>query len=132
MRLKIGLDEVIMGYRSISLLDKFTKFSEVFEPKVVARMNDYEFKLARAKGDFVWHSHSDTDEVFLIIEGELTIEFRDGSVRLRAGEMFVVPRGKEHKPFAEHECKLMLIEPAGTVNTGDAGGELTAPNDAWV
>jgi len=121
-----------MDYRPISLSDKFAKFSEVFQPKVVARMNDYEFKIARAKGDFVWHSHADTDEVFLIIDGELTIEFRDGRVHLQAGEMFVVPRGKEHKPFAEQECKLMLIEPAGTVNTGDAGGELTAPNDAWV
>ena len=121
-----------MQYQAISIDEKFKKFSEVFQPKVIAQMNDYQFKLARVKGDFVWHSHADTDEVFLIIEGELTIEFRDGSVRLRAGEMFVVPRGKEHKPFAAHECKLMLIEPTGTVNTGDAGGELTAPNDAWV
>ena len=121
-----------MQYEPISLPDKFAKFSEVFQPKVIARMNDYEFKLARAKGDFVWHSHADTDEVFLIIEGELTIDFRDGSVKLRAGEIFVVPRGKEHKPFAERECKLMLIEPAGTVNTGNAGGKLTAPNDAWI
>ena len=121
-----------MPYVPISLSDKFAKFSEVFQPKVIARMNDYEFKLARAKGDFVWHSHADTDEVFLIIEGELTIDFRDGSVKLRAGEIFVVPRGKEHKPFAERECKLMLIEPAGTTNTGDAGGKLTAPNDVWI
>jgi len=121
-----------MQYEPISLPEKFAKFSEVFQPKVIARMNDYEFKLARAKGDFVWHSHADTDEVFLIIEGELTIDFRDGSVKLRAGEIFVVPRGKEHKPFAERECKLMLIEPAGTVNTGETGGKLTAPNDAWI
>lgn len=121
-----------MSYEPISLPEKFAKFSDIFQPKVIARMNDYEFKLARAKGDFVWHSHADTDEVFLVVEGELRIDFRDGSVKLGAGEMFVVPRGKEHKPFAERECKLMLIEPAGTVNTGDAGGKLTAPNDAWV
>jgi mannose-6-phosphate isomerase-like protein (cupin superfamily) len=121
-----------MNYQPISIRDKFAKFSEIFQPKVIARMNDYEFKLGRAKGDFVWHSHPETDEVFLIIEGELTIEFRDGSVKLKPGELFVVPRGKEHKPFAQNECKLMLIEPAGTVNTGDAGGNLTAPNDVWI
>jgi mannose-6-phosphate isomerase-like protein (cupin superfamily) len=121
-----------MNYQPISIPDKFTKFSDIFQPKVIARMNDYEFKLARTKGQFVWHSHQETDEVFLIIDGELTIEFRDGSVKLRAGEMFVVPRGKEHKPFAEKECKVMLIEPAGTMNTGDAGGNLTAPNDVWI
>lgn len=95
-------------------------------------MNDYEFKLARVKGDFVWHSHAETDEVFLVIEGEMSIEFRDGSVTLHSSEMFVVPRGKEHKPFAARECKIMLIEPAGTVNTGEAGGDLTAANDVWI
>ena len=121
-----------MNYEPISIRDKFSKFTEIFQPKVIAQMNDYEFKLARTKGHFVWHSHPETDEVFLIIDGELTIEFRDGSVKLKAGEMFVVPRGKEHKPFAENECKVMLIEPAGTVNTGDAGGNLTAPNDVWI
>ena len=121
-----------MNYEPISIRDKFSKFSEIFQPKVIAQMNDYEFKLARTKGNFIWHSHPETDEVFLIIDGELTIEFRDGSVKLRAGEMFVVPRGKEHKPFAENECKVMLIEPAGTVNTGDSGGNLTAPNDVWI
>ena len=121
-----------MNYEPISIRDKFSKFSEIFQPKVIAQMNDYEFKLARTKGNFIWHSHPETDEVFLIIDGELTIEFRDGSVKLRAGEMFVVPRGKEHKPFAENECKVMLIEPTGTVNTGDSGGNLTAPNDVWI
>jgi len=84
------------------------------------------------KGDFVWHSHAETGETFLVIDGELIIEFRDGSVKLEPGEMFIVPRGVEHKPFAETECKIMLIEPVGTVNTGDAGGNRTAPNDAWI
>ncbi len=121
-----------MKYQPVSLAEKFKKFSEVFQPKVIARMNDYEFKLARLKGDFVWHSHAETDETFLVIDGEMVIEFRDGSVTLRSGDIFVVPRGKEHKPFAANECKIMLIEPAGTVNTGGAGGELTAPNDAWI
>ena len=121
-----------MHYAPISLADKFKKFHERFQPKVIARMNEYEFKLARVEGDFVWHSHEDTYETFLIIDGELTIDFRDGEVNLKAGEMFVVPRGVEHKPRASRECKIMLIEPAGTVNTGDAGGERTAPNDVWI
>src|SRR6202007_3097975 len=99
-----------MKYEPISIQQKFTKFSEIFQPKVIARMNDYELKLGRAKGDFVWHSHAETDEVFLIMEGELRIDFRDGSVSLKAGDLFVVPKGKEHKPFAASECKLMLIE----------------------
>jgi mannose-6-phosphate isomerase-like protein (cupin superfamily) len=121
-----------MQYQPVTIAEKFKKFSEVFQPKVIAKMNDYEFKLARVKGDFVWHSHEETDETFLVIDGEMVIEFRDGSVTLRSGDMFVVPRGKEHKPFAASECKIMLIEPVGTVNTGGAGGELTAPNDAWI
>jgi mannose-6-phosphate isomerase-like protein (cupin superfamily) len=122
-----------MAYQAISLADKFAKFSEHFQPKVIAQMNDYQFKLVRAQGDFVWHSHEDTDETFFIIEGELLIEFRDGQVRLQAGDMFVIPRGKEHKPYAASECKLMLVEPVGVVNTGDAGdGTLTAPNDVWI
>lgn len=122
-----------MRYQAISLAEKFAMFSEQFRPKIVAQMNDYHFKLVRATGDFVWHSHSDTDETFLVIEGELTIEFRDGSVHLGPGEMFVVPRGQEHKPYAASECKLMLIEPAGIVNTGDAPeGTLTAPNGVWI
>src|SRR5687768_12221864 len=100
-----------MSYQPISLADKFAKFSERFQPKVIAQMNDYQFKLVRAEGDFVWHSHDETDETFLVIEGELLIEFRDGAVLLKAGDLFVVPKGKEHKPLARSECKLMLIEP---------------------
>ena len=121
-----------MDYTSISLQKKFDRFTEQWQPKVIARMNDYEFKLARVEGEFVWHSHADTDETFLVIDGDLTIEFRDGEVRLQSGEMFIVPRGVEHKPRASRECKIMLIEPVGTVNTGEAGGTRTAPNDAWV
>lgn len=121
-----------MTYQAISLDEKFTLFSEHFRPKVIAQMNDYQFKLVRVEGDFVWHSHEETDETFLIIEGQLVIEFRDGSVTLNAGEMFVVPAGKEHKPFAASECRLMLIEPAGTVNTGQVEGALTAPGDVWI
>lgn len=121
-----------MPYEAISIDAKFAKFSERFRPKVIAQMNDVQFKLVRVEGDFVWHSHEHTDETFIILAGQLVIEFRDGQVVLNEGEMFVVPRGKEHKPFAASECRLMLIEPAGTVNTGDAEGALTAPNDVWI
>jgi len=95
-------------------------------------LNDYHFKLVKFQGDFVWHSHADTDEAFVVLDGEMSIEFRDGKVDLRAGEMFVVPKGVEHKPFAEAECKAMLVEPAGTINTGDAGGDLTAEDNVWI
>lgn len=102
------------------------------EPKVIAAMNDYQFKLVKVEGDFVWHDHPDTDEVFIVLEGELIIEFRDGQVTLSQGELFVVPKGVEHKPYAATECHVMLIEPQGVVNTGDAGGDLTADNDVWI
>jgi mannose-6-phosphate isomerase-like protein (cupin superfamily) len=121
-----------VNYTPISIEGKFDKFRERWKPKVIARMNDYEFKLARLEGEFVWHSHADTDETFIVIDGELTIDFRDGAVHLKQGEMFIVPKGVEHKPRASRECRIMLIEPAGTVNTGDAAGGMTAPNDVWI
>lgn len=119
-------------YEPINLADKFARFSEHWSPRVVAEMNDYQFKLVRMQGEFVWHSHADTDEVFLVVDGDMAIEFRDGRVELRAGEMYVVPRGVEHKPVARDECRIMLIEPRGIVNTGAAGGPLTAQNDVWI
>ena len=119
-------------YLPINLADKFSKFSEQWSPRVVAEMNDYQFKLSRLQGEFIWHSHPETDEVFLVVDGSLAIEFRDGRVELKAGEMFVVPRGVEHKPIAVSECQLMIVEPRGVLNTGDAGGERTAKNDVWV
>src|SRR6476646_11600315 len=112
-----------MDYRAINLKDKLSGFSEHFAPKIIAQMNDYHLKLVKALGEFTWHSHPETDEVFLILAGTLKIEFRDGAVDLKAGEMFVIPKGVEHKPVAASECHLMLIEPAGTINTGDAGGD---------
>ena len=121
-----------MKYSSININDKLSKFSEHWSPKIIAQLNDYHLKIVKIRGDFVWHSHSDTDEVFIVIEGNMRIDFRDGSVEINEGEMFVVPKGTEHKPFAEEECKLMLIEPAGTINTGDSGGELTAKNNVWI
>lgn len=121
-----------MKNSAINLQDKFARFSEHWSPRVVAEMNDYQFKLAKLYGEFIWHVHSETDEVFLVIEGNLTIELRDGSVALGPGEMYVVPKGVEHRPIAEHECKVMLVEPRGVVNTGESGGTYTAPNDVWV
>lgn len=123
---------LMRDYLPINLADKFRKFSEQWSPRVVAEMNDYQFKLSRLQGEFIWHSHPETDEVFLIVDGSMAIEFRDGRVELKAGEMFVVPRGVEHKPVAVSECLLMIIEPRGVLNTGDAGGERTAKNDVWV
>jgi len=121
-----------MNYRPINIGEKFGKFSERWSPKVIAEMNDYQFKLVKLQGEFVWHRHQETDEVFLVVDGSMSIEFRDGRVDLVAGEMFVVPKGVEHKPFAANECRVMLIEPSGVANTGDAGGAYTAPDDAWV
>lgn len=123
-----------MDYQNhaININDKLSKFNEYWSPKVISEMNDYQFKLVKLLGDFVWHSHNDTDEVFFVIEGEMKIEFRDGEVTLSKGEMYVVPKGVEHKPFAEKECQVMLVEPKGVVNTGDHQGELTAENDVWI
>ena len=121
-----------MSYAAINLAEKLGRFAEHWSPRIVARMNDYHFKLVKIQGEFVWHAHADTDEVFIVLEGEMTIGFRDGEVRLRAGEMFVVPKGVEHRPVAERECRMMLVEPAGTINTGDVKDAHTAPDDAWV
>jgi mannose-6-phosphate isomerase-like protein (cupin superfamily) len=95
-------------------------------------MNNYQFKLVKFQGEFVWHDHKHTDEVFIVLSGKMDIEFRDGTVRVGAGEMFVVPKGAEHRTRATSECHALLIEPRGVVNTGDAGGELTAANDVWI
>ena len=116
----------------INLKDKLSKFSDHWSPKVIAEMNDYQFKLVKIKGDFVWHNHEDTDEVFIVIEGKMKIEFVDRVVELDEGEMYVVPKGVEHKPFAENECKVLLVEPRGVVNTGNTEGNLTASNDVWI
>lgn len=115
--------------RAVNLDERFTRFNDQWTPKVIARLNDYEVKLVRIEGEFVWHTHDDTDELFLVLDGELTIQLRDGDVSLGPGELFVVPRGVEHCPRADHEVRALLLEPRGITNTGDAGGELTAPYD---
>ena len=121
-----------MNYQSVNFQDKLTKFSEQWSPKIVAQMNDYHFKVVKVQGEFVWHDHPTTDEVFIVLKGQLEIQFRDGKVMLNEGEMFVVPKGVEHKPVAESECHMLLIEPAGTVNTGEVVSEKTAPNYVWI
>lgn len=110
----------------IDLAEKFASIDGVFAPKIIGTINDYKLQLVKVQGEFVWHSHPDTDDFFLVVAGELTIQLRDREVRLTAGQLFVVPRGVEHCPRAEHEAHVLLIEPVGTVNTGDAGGALTA------
>jgi len=119
-------------HEAINFAAKFATFSELWQPKVIAELNDYQFKIVRVEGDFVWHDHPETDETFIVLEGSLRLDFRDGSVTLGPGEMFVVPKGVEHKPYAEKEVRMMLIEPRGTLNTGEEGGERTAVNDLWI
>ena len=119
-------NEVVNFSRKLDLL------SEQWAPRVVAELNDYQFKVVRIEGDFIWHDHPETDEAFIVIDGTLRIDLRDRSVVLGPGEMFVVPKGTEHKPFAAKEVRMLLIEPRGTLNTGHAGGERTAENDVWI
>ena len=121
-----------MNNQPINLRNKLSKFSEHWSPKIIAQMNGYHFKLAKVHGEFVWHDHPETDEVFFVLKGRLVIHFRDSKVTLGEGEMYVVPKGMEHKPVAEQECHIMLIEPAGTVNTGDVVSDKTAPHDVWI
>ena len=118
--------------KAINFRDKLGQFTDHWAPKVIAEMNDYQFKLVKIQGEFVWHQHADTDEVFIVLDGRMTIELRDGRVELGPGEMYVVPKGVEHKPFAVDECRILLVEPRGVVNTGDVGGARTAPGDVWI
>ena len=115
--------------RVVDLRDKLSLLSEHWSPRVVATLNDYEVKVVKVKGEFVWHSHADTDELFLVVDGTLTIRLRDGDVTLGPGQLFVVPRGVEHCPATAQEASVVLIEPAGVVNTGTAGGDRTAAHD---
>ena len=115
----------------INLKEKLSKFSDHWAPRIIAEMNDYQFKLVKIQGEFVWHDHTDTDEVFIVIEGKMEIEFKSETVELNEGEMYVVPKGVQHKPRSDSECKIMLVEPRGVVNTGNIESELTA-SDAWI
>lgn len=116
----------------VDLKEKFGQFFDHWSPKVVAQMNDVQFKLVKLQGEFVWHKHDDTDETFLVLEGRLIIETMEGDLTLEKGQMVVIPKGLEHRPVAAEECQLMLIEPVGVVNTGDADTHRTAPNNVWI
>ena len=116
----------------VNLAEKFALFSEHWTPKIIAELNDYQIKIVKVKGDFVWHDHSNTDEFFFVIEGTLFIEFENKTMELNTGELYVVPRGVQHRPYALEECKVMLSEPRGVVNTGEAESNLTASNDVWI
>lgn len=116
----------------VNLDDKYAKFSDHWSPKIIARFNDLHIKAVKIKGEFVWHAHEDTDEMFLVNKGSMTICFRDRNVQLNAGDLLVVPKGTEHKPVATEECEILIIEPLGTVNTGDAGGDLTVREEPWI
>ncbi len=116
----------------VNFAHKLSQFSEHWSPRVVAEMNDYQFKLVKLQGEFVWHQHEDTDEVFMVVKGEMEVGFRDRTVTICEGEMLVVPRGVEHITRAATECHALIIEPRGVVNTGDSGGALTARNDVWA
>ncbi len=116
----------------VNLAAKLALFTDHWSPKIVATLNDYELKLVKLQGEFTWHDHTNTDEVFLVLAGSMEIEMRDRKVTLREGELFVVPKGVEHRPVAAGECHVLLIEPAGVVNTGETGGELTAAGDRWI
>ena len=118
--------------KKINLKSKFQKFTDQWSPKVIEEMNDYQFKLVKIENDFTWHKHEDTDETFLVIEGKMGIEFEDQTVELSEGEMIVIPKGKKHKPYADKEAKIMIIEPKGITNTGDVTNDFTAENDQWV
>ena len=118
--------------KAVNLSEKFNKFSDFWAPRVIAEMNDYQFKLVKVEGEFFWHTHDDTDETFIVLDGELIIEFRDKTITLKKGEMIVVPKGAEHKPSAQQECQIMIIEPKGVINTGDTIGHLTTENDVWI
>ena len=121
-----------MTSKKINFKQKFSKFTKKWSPRVIAEMNDYQFKIARIQGEFVWHDHKDTDETFIVLEGEMLIKFRNSEVQLSEGEMFIVPRGVEHKPCAKNECKILVIEPRGVINTGEAGGKFTMTEDIWI
>ena len=118
--------------QKINFKEKFAAFTDHWSPKVITEMNDYQFKLVKVQGEFVWHHHDDTDEAFIVIEGSMKIEFKDDTIELNAGEMFVVPKGVEHRPVAENECKIMIVEPRGVTNTGSAEDAQAASNDVWV
>ena len=121
-----------MNIPVVNFAEKFAKIPELHSYKLIAQMNDYLFKLVRMLREFIWHSHPETDEVFMVLDGKLKIELRDETLTLNSGEMTVIPKNMEHKPSCTEECHILLIEPAGTKNTGNAGGALTDNTLEWI
>lgn len=121
-----------MKQKAINLKEKLGLFEDQWAPRVIAEVNDYQFKLVKIEGEFDWHKHDDTDEAFLCLDGEVDIHLRDGCVTLTPGELYVVPKGVEHKPTATSKCSFLLIEPRGVVNTGDGPDDRRAENDVWI
>lgn len=118
--------------KSINLIDKYSKIEDHWLPKIIAQMNGNDIRIAKIQGEFLWHSHSDTDELFFVHKGQMTMHYKDKSVDITAGEIHIVPKGVEHKPEALGECEILMIEATGTLNTGGEGGDRTAPTDEWI
>ena len=121
-----------MSFKVINFKNKFSKFNDLWSPKVISELNNYQFKLVKINNDFIWHKHDDTDEAFIVIEGRMFIDLRNETVEINEGEMIVIPKGTEHKPFSKKETKVMIIEPKGVTNTGNKRDKLTAPNNTWI
>tara|TARA_A100001011_G_scaffold350311_1_gene389519 strand:+ start:449 stop:811 length:363 start_codon:yes stop_codon:yes gene_type:complete len=118
--------------KKINFNEKYSKFSDYWAPKVITEMNNYQFKLAKIRGDFVWHSHEETDETFIVIKGMMEIHLRTEIIKLNSGELYVVKKGIEHKPFAEKECHIMIVEPKNISNTGNIKNKMTSKNNIWI
>lgn len=116
----------------INFNEKFSKFNDYWSPRIIAELNDYQFKVVKIKDEFVWHSHTHTDEAFIVLSGEMWIKLTNKEIHLSKGEMFVVPKGIDHKPYAKNECQVLIVEPKGVVNTGENHGELTKINEEWI
>lgn len=121
-----------MQIRVVNLVEKARLIRELHKYKLIAELNDYQFKLIKARREFIWHRHLETDEMFFVVEGRMKLAFRDKVFELKKGELIVVPKGVEHKPICDTECTVMLVEPIGTLNTGDAGGALTDTDLEWI
>jgi mannose-6-phosphate isomerase-like protein (cupin superfamily) len=121
-----------MDIKVVNIKEKFSKLDELHSYKIIAQMNDYYFKIVKAKRKFIWHNHPETDEVFLVIEGNLKIDLRDKTLNLGKGDIVVIPKGVEHKPICDEECHVLLIEPAETINTGDKVTGETDTNLEWI
>ena len=121
-----------MEIRSVNLKEKADLIENLHQYKLIAELNNYQVKLVKAKREFIWHSHPETDELFFVVQGKMQLAFRDRTIEVKSGELIVVPKGVEHKPICKTQCTVLLIEPRDTLNTGDAGGTLTDKNLEWI